>query len=350
MVRMMTLQNKYKIAVLGGLITLTLGIHYGWILEPIFGNAHWIHAIHGRFCYIPIVIAASWFGLRGGLYAASIISLLVLPFILGKSSVTHDFVGEVVEIIFYFAIGILTGALIDRQLRARKKQEEMRIQLERSHQLSIVGQIAAGVAHEIKNPLASIKGALEIVSDEKTSSKDKEEFTGILFSEIKRMDGTITEFLNFARPKETKLRKLDLSDLIPTTIKSLEAYASNQGVTIHQDIEGGLTIKGDREKLHEMLLNLLLNAIQVSKADSFIEVWLERQSSSTALLTIKDSGKGIEKKDIDRIFEPFYTTKATGIGLGLAIVKAIMDSHNGAIEVQSVPEHGTDIKVTFPLA
>jgi signal transduction histidine kinase len=206
------------------------------------------------------------------------------------------------------------------------------------------------VAHEIKNPLASIKGALEIISDENTSLNEKEEFKEILFSEIKRMDGTITEFLNFARPKETSLHKLDLSALIPTTIKSLEAHASSQGVSIHQDIEDGITIKGDREKLHEMMLNLLLNAIQVSESDTFIEVWLERQNSSTALLTVKDSGKGIEKKDIERIFEPFFTTKASGIGLGLAIVKAIVESHNGFIEVRSVPGHGTDIKVSLPLA
>jgi len=344
-----TLQDKYKAAILGGLITITLGIHYGWIIEPIFGHVHWIHAIHGRFCYIPIVIAASWFGLRGGIYAATIISVLVLPYIFGQASETHDFVGEIVEIIFYFAIAILSGALIDRQLLARKKQEEMRLQLERSHQLSMVGQIAAGVAHEIKNPLASIKGAVEIISDKNTSADDKEEFRGILFSEIKRMDSTISEFLNFARPKETKLEKLDLSELIPATIKSVEAHALHQGVTIQQDIEDGIVIMGDKEKLHELMLNLLLNAIQVSEPDSIIEVWLERQNSSTAVLAIKDSGEGIKEADIDRIFEPFYTTKASGTGLGLAIVKAIVESHNGNIEVESRPGQGAQFEVTLPL-
>ncbi len=346
---MKTLQTKYKTAILGGLITLTLGIHYGLILEPIFGQAHWIHAIHGRFCYIPIVMAASWFGLRGGVYAASIISLLVLPYVFVRVSGAHDLVGEIVEIIFYFAIAILSGALIDRQLLARKKQEEMRIQLERSHQLSIVGQIAAGVAHEIKNPLASIKGALEIISDENTSPDDKEEFRGILFSEIKRMDGTITEFLNFARPKETKLERLDLSELIPTTTKSVEAHALKLGVTIQKDIEDRIIIHGDKEKLHEMMLNLLLNAIQVSKPESIIEVWLEKRNTSTAILTIKDSGEGVEEADVDRIFEPFYTTKASGIGLGLAIVKAIVESHDGNIEVESQPGQGTKIVVSLPL-
>jgi signal transduction histidine kinase len=335
--------------ILGGLITLTLGIHYGWILEPIFGSAHWIHAIHGRFCYIPIVIAASWFGLRGGVYVASIISLLVLPFVFVQVSGAHDLVGEIVEIIFYFAIAVLSGALIDRQFLARKKQEEMRIQLERSHQLSMVGQIAAGVAHEIKNPLASIKGALEIISDEKTSPKDKEEFKGILFSEIKRMDGTITEFLNFARPKETKLERLDLSELVPATVKSIEGHASKQGITIHKDVEDGIIIKGDKEKLHELMLNLLLNAIQVSESESTVEVWLEKRNSSSALLAIKDSGEGVKDSDLDRIFEPFYTTKASGTGLGLAIVKAIVESHNGNIEVESRPGQGTKIEVSLPL-
>lgn len=346
---MQTLKARHKIAILGGLITITLGIHYGWIIEPIFGHVHWIHAIHGRFCYIPIVIAASWFGLRGGLYAASIISILVLPYVFGQTSQVHDFAGEIVEIIFYFAIAVLSGALIDRQLLARKKQEEMRIHLERSHQLSMVGQIAAGVAHEIKNPLASIKGALEIIGDKGTSSAEKEEFRGILFREIKRMDSTITEFLNFARPKVTKLEKLELSDLIPATIKSVEAHALHQGVTIQQDIEDGIVIQGDKEKLHELMLNLLLNAIQVSRPESIIEVWLEKKNASMAVLTVKDSGEGIEESNLERIFEPFYTTKAAGIGLGLAIARAIVENHNGTIEVESQPGQGAKFEVSLPL-
>jgi len=171
-------KKSQKIALIGFVITLTLGIHYGWLIEPFFRHVHWLHALHGRFCYIPIVISASWFGLRGGIYTAGLISVLVLPYILGQDLETHEIAGEFTEIVFYFAIALLTGALIDRELFARKKHQEAQLQLERSQKLSLVGKIAAGVAHEIKNPLASIKGAFEIIFDRKTSDKDKGEFQG----------------------------------------------------------------------------------------------------------------------------------------------------------------------------
>ena len=103
--------NAFKILVLAGVTVLTLGVHYGWLIEPIFGHVHWIHAIHGRFCYIPIVMAASWFGIRGGLYAATTISVLVLPYVFIFAGETRDLAGELAEIIFYYAIATLIGVL-----------------------------------------------------------------------------------------------------------------------------------------------------------------------------------------------------------------------------------------------
>ena len=124
-----------KVGILMGIIALTLGIHYGWLIEPIFGHIHWVHAIHGRFCYIPIVIAAIWFGTRGGFLVAAIISILVMPYIIGANLEAHSLADEFTEIVFYFAIALLSGALIDRELRARKRAQDARLQLERSQKL-----------------------------------------------------------------------------------------------------------------------------------------------------------------------------------------------------------------------
>jgi signal transduction histidine kinase len=341
--------NKFKITVIAAVTSFTLGVHYGWILEPLFGESHWVHAIHGRLCYIPIVIAASWFGLRGGLYTAAIISALVLPLVFGSSLGIHDMAGEITEIIFYFAVAVLTGGLIDREFFARRHQEEMRVQLERSRQLSKVGQIAAGVAHEIKNPLVSIKGAVEILSDESTLPAEKKEFSDILHSEIKRMDGTISDFLKFARPRETILKRMNLSESLKASIKQIETHASQVGVSINYDIDDDINVKGDEEKLHEMTLNILLNSIQVSDSDSMIAVDLKSIDKSRACLVFKDTGSGIAKEDIDRIFEPFYTTKPTGTGLGLAIVKSIIEDHRWTIDVNSEPNSGTCVEIILPL-
>lgn len=341
--------QKVKIGIIAAVTTLTLGIHYGWVLDPIFGESHWIHAIHGRFCYIPIVIAASWFGIRGGMYVATTISILVLPLIFNSGLSDHYFAAEMVEILFYFAIAGLTGGLIERELAARKKQEGMSLQLERSKQLSRVGQIAAGVAHEIKNPLASIKGAIEIINDDQTSEAERKEFNSILIKEVKRMDATITEFLAFARPRETKRSPIDLSDTIRKSVKQIEAHANREGISVFSDIFNGLRINGDEEKIHEMTLNILLNAVQVSPRGSTIRVTMEETPDNRAHLKFEDCGPGIDEKDIDKVFEPFFTTKSSGTGLGLAIVKSIVDNHEGDISIESKKDLGTTVNVLLPL-
>lgn len=337
-----------RISVISSLAALTLGIHYGWVLEPLFGHAHWVHAVHGRFCYIPIVIGASWFGLRGGLIVAAAISLLVLPLILGSDMETHDPVSELVEIVFYFAIAVLAGALIDRQIAAKNEQAETQLQLERSQKLATVGQIAAGVAHEIKNPLASIKGAFEIMGDEATSEQEKDEFRQIITNEIKRINGTVTEFLGFARPAESKTEVLDLEDVLRTSIKQMETQAAAAGISIHDTIDRRVRIVGDRERIHQMMLNVLLNAIQASEKGSVVEVSLSERDPKLAVINVKDSGAGMSEEDLGRVFEPFFTTNPSGTGLGMAIVKSIVESHMGDITVKSEIKQGTEVEITLP--
>lgn len=339
--------RRYKIATIAAITLLTTAIHYGFVLEPIFGDAHWIHAVHSRFCYIPIVIAAAWFGLRGGLWTATAITITVLPYVFGSQSSEHNFAGELVEIVFYFALALLIGALVDREWRARRRQQETQLQLERSQKLSLVGQVAAGVAHELKNPLASIKGAVEIISDDNTTDNERGEFKEILFREIKRMDGTVTEFLEFARPKPTRMEKIDLSQLVQSSLRQLEAQAAKESIRISEEVESGALIEGDREKLHQLILNIVLNAIQASSAGGTIEVGL-RSRVQEVELRFHDNGQGISAGDLERVFEPFYTTRASGSGLGLAIVKSIIDAHGGTIEIQSAVDEGTTVTVKLP--
>jgi signal transduction histidine kinase len=340
--------TKTRILILTAITALTLTLHYGWLVEPLFGHVHWLHSVHGRFCYIPIVMAAAWFGLRGGLVTAGIISFLLLPYIFGVTGGTRDITREVAEIIFYFAIAILSGVLVEREFAARRKQQEAQLKVERSQKLSLVGQLAAGVAHEIKNPLASIKGAADILSEEETAQDEREEFKGILRNEIKRIDSTVTEFLKFARPKETKKERVNLSKIVMAAIRQVQAQANRQGVSIDTFIEDGIDVNGDPEKLHQMILNLILNAIQASREGGAIRVEMNDEIPSAARLEIVDKGAGIKQNDIEHIFEPFFTTKSSGTGLGLAIVKDIVDNHNGEISIDSEEGKGTKILVTIP--
>lgn len=341
--------NTFKIVLIAGLTGLTIGVHYGWLVEPFFGHVHWIHSIHGRFCYIPIVIAASWFGLRGGLVTAGAITVLILPFVLRSLGDTSDFIGEMADIVFYFAIAVLIGVLVDREFKARRREQEAQLQVERAHQLSLVGQIAAGVAHEIKNPLASIKGATDILTDEATGPAEREEFKEILRNEVRRIDTTVGEFLEFARPKETKLETVDLTATVRSSLRQTEADAKRQGLAIESELDGEITVSGDREKLHQLTLNLVLNAIQATRAGDTISVRLDRAGrNGGARLTIADTGSGIATDDLEHVFEPFFTTKSSGTGLGLAVVKAIVGDHKGEISITSEKGRGTTVVITLP--
>ncbi|MDH3889632.1 MAG: ATP-binding protein [candidate division Zixibacteria bacterium] len=346
----MTTDNKVKIVSVAGLIGLTVGIHYGWLLEPLFGESHWIHAIHGRFCYIPIVVAATFFGMRGGLWAAAAISALVMPFVLSGEHTDHNLAGEIVEILFYFAIAILTGALTDRERISRRRHEQAQLQLERSHKLSMVGRMAAGVAHEIKNPLASIKGGVEIICSDSTGNDERQEFRDIVGSEIKRIDGTVQEFLDFARPRESQPEEIDLSEVVAAGVRQIESQASSAGVTVAHISGSGVVVSADREKIHQVLLNLLLNAIDASVKGGKINVNVSAVNDSAATMTVRDFGQGVNSADSERIFEPFYTSKTKGSGLGLAIVKSIVESHQGTVELGTVSGPGALFRVTLPLS
>ncbi|NIM65842.1 MAG: hypothetical protein GTO51_07635 [Candidatus Latescibacteria bacterium] len=339
---------KSKLLLLAAAIVFTLAFHYGWFVELLFGPVHWVHAVHGRLCYIPIVIAATWFGLRGGLYTAGVISVLILPYILGFLKAPYELANEMAEIVFYFAIAVLIGVLAEREFKARRKQQEAQLQMERSQKLSLVGQLAAGVAHEIKNPLASIKGAADILTDDDTSHADREEFKGLLQNEIRRIDATVAEFLEFARPKETRLEKLDLTKTVEATLRQIEAQARREGLSIETDLHEGVVVNGDGEKLHQIVLNLILNAIQASQEGNTIRVSLIDRNTNGAQLVIADTGVGIAASDMEHIFEPFFTTRSSGTGLGLAVVKDIVDSHSGEITIESKVGRGTKVTVTLP--
>jgi signal transduction histidine kinase len=341
-------KNSTKLYILTGVVALTLSVHYGWLIEPFFGHVHWLHAVHSRFCYIPIVVAAAWFGLRGGLLTALIISLAILPYVFNSNLEAHSIADEITEIVFYFAIALLAGGLIEREFRARKKAEDIRLQLEQSHKLSLVGQIAAGVAHEIKNPLASIKGAVEILCDDTTSANDREEFKSIVQKEVKRINGSVADFLEFARPSETRLHEIKLDEIVRSTIKQVQPQARKNDITIVSQLEEQVKILGDEEKVHQVMLNLLLNAVDASQTASSVIVVLQTDNNS-ALISIQDSGKGISDENAARIFEPFFTTKTSGTGLGLAIAKNIVERHGGKISLSNNSKGGAVAEIMFPL-
>jgi two-component system sensor histidine kinase HydH len=347
------MKNNTKIMVVM-LITLgTLSIHYyNLIFAGVLGHSHLMHAIHGRLCYIPIVLTAFWFGLRGGLLTASVISAFsVLYIYIQPMDMPHDIYGEITEIAFYFAIGGFSGILLDSERSSRNKKEEAERRLQQAEKLSLMGQMVASIAHEIKNPLGSIKGAVQILKDKSTPDSDKTEFTSIIEKEVDRLDNVVRSYLSFSKPASTASIEIDINSIISGAIKQMKFQCNEKNITLNFDPINISPIMGDADKLHQLFLNIILNSMQAIPNGGRIEITCREVSDKNLIETrISDNGQGIASENLTRIFEPFFSTKTQGTGLGLATAKAIVDEHLGMIRAESTVGYGTTFVISFPAA
>lgn len=330
----------------------TVTFHYGFW----GGHQHggFLHAIHGRLCYIPIILAAIWFGIRGGMVTAAAITLMTLPYARVKGITDSDvLLGEYTEMVFYLAIGLMAGVLVEQQWRERRRNERLQRELWHRERLSSLGQMAAGLAHEVKNPLGSIQGAAEILGDDATDDPRKRELFDVLSRESRRLGAVVDHFLNFARPRPLNMAPLDLGESVTRAVGQMHIQAASRQIDIVPRIDAGLpAVTGDAEQIHQVLLNILLNAIAASPDGARIDVTVSserRHASDTVVIRVVDRGDGIAEGDLERVFDPFFSTRESGSGLGLAISHTIVQDHGGSIHIDSRPGEGTTVAVTLPV-
>ena len=274
-------------------------------------------------------------------------------------------------------IGVLYGAFgeMARQLRNRQVLLERRMILKeaeleetgarlketqkaaaRSQQLASLGRLAAGVAHEIRTPLTSLKLFLESVESEIEISPDYEEDFQVAMSQVKRMEATISRFLDFARPQDPIYSLLDVGELIEDALLVVGPKARQQETIIRKSISRLLPkFKGDKKQLGEALLNLLVNGLEAVASQGELSIIAtlgkmqgEDESRECVQIDVSDTGPGIVEENMVRLFDPFFTTKATGAGLGLAIVTSTIHRHGGEVMVQSTVGRGTTFSVLIP--
>jgi signal transduction histidine kinase len=230
-----------------------------------------------------------------------------------------------------------------------KKSQEKIIQTEK---LSSLGQLSAGLAHELKNPLTSIKMVLQAILDSSSPVEMTKEDIEVILKEFNKLDTILTRFLTFARPPRLQLRSLDLKNTVEEVISLMKAEFDRNGVTIVKETPRDLCeITGDEEKIRQVLVNLLLNSIQAMPHGGRLKITVREMAQNhhrEVLLRIEDSGKGIPEENRERIFDPFFTTKEHGTGLGLSIVYSIIKEHKGTIDLQSRIGTGTTFTIAFP--
>lgn len=228
------------------------------------------------------------------------------------------------------------------------QMRKLEFAVRQSEKMAAVGQLAAGIAHEIRNPLAGISGSVELLSQQFTTDDDKK-LGKIILKEISRLNNLISEFLDFSKPEKPPVDMVDLNSLLKEVVQSAKGATSFQ-IKVEEKLSDKAMILGHRDKLKQAFLNIVINSIQAmdGKTDSLLKVSSHTKDQSV-FVRIEDNGCGMKPETRKRMFEPFLTTKPKGTGLGLAITHKILEAHFAEIDVQSEVGKGTIFTLAFPL-
>ena len=228
---------------------------------------------------------------------------------------------------------------------------EMEQHLQRTDKLAAVGKLAAGIAHEIRNPLASVSGSIEMLSKELHVQDENKKLMNIILKETDRLNHLVNEFLDYVRPSDRKQEPFKLTHAIEET---LTAFSMNKSAMKNIELQflpqnKNTQVKGDKEKIKQVLWNLLLNAVQAMPQGGKVLIRTFQENEGYLKIEIQDTGQGIPEEDIKKIFDPFFTTKPKGTGLGLSLVHKIVENHEGRIFVNSKVGEGTTVTLLLPL-
>jgi two-component system, NtrC family, sensor histidine kinase HydH len=311
------------------------------------------HNILHHLNFLPLMIAGMLFGVRGALGTAVAGAMIGSPVIARQwTRWPLDAKDQILEFSIFVIAGLIAGYLSDRERDHRRKLEQTRQQLEdvyrelsenvermkQAERLSATGRLAASLAHEIRNPLASISGAAGILSRGAAPREYLEDSLEIIQKESQRLNKLLTGFLNFAKPRSLRLQHTEPGS----------HAAQERRIAIHQETLAQCPeIACDPEQLRQVLLNLVLNAIEASPSDSRIVLRTVLENRKVSI-EVEDCGAGIPEDVAANIFDPFFTTKPKGTGLGLAISSTIVAQHGGALTFRKNTRGGTTFRIELP--
>lgn len=239
-----------------------------------------------------------------------------------------------------------TEKLLEKDEELKKSRDA----LVRTENLIALGELSAGIAHEIRTPLTSIKLFIQSLENELPIDDEQKEGFAIIKGEIDRMEETVRSFLDFARITEFKFETVDINQIFSDVVILIKSRVKNKDIVIETNTEKLPPISGDKKQLTQVFLNLFINSIEAMPEGGKIEVSAELDiDEKYIMISFVDTGCGIEANELAYIFEPFFTTKETGTGMGLAIVYSIIEQHDGNIEVKSSPEEGTEFIISLPV-
>ncbi|HEX3681806.1 MAG TPA: ATP-binding protein [Bryobacteraceae bacterium] len=335
------------------------------------GYSHGIDSFYYAIFLIPVVSTATTFELPAVILVTAVAAAAYFSFLLpiyvdwntyqlapgqlGVMSLRASFYAIIAFLVFQQAKAKReqmkhTEEAAERLADSNRTLRQTQASLRRTERLAALGQLTAGLAHELRNPLGTIKASAEMLTKESTKRRPEvmSEMAGYIGSEVDRMNGLISSFLDFARPLQIRPAKANLRSVIDDVIRQHADSARNALVQVLVGLsDDAIEFVFDADMLKLAISNLLQNAIQASAAGQTVEIRAEI-AGRELMIFVTDHGKGIEPQHLENIFNPFFTTKPQGVGLGLAIVSKIVDEHQGRINVFSERGVGTTFEIALP--
>jgi two-component system sensor histidine kinase PilS (NtrC family) len=231
------------------------------------------------------------------------------------------------------------------EITDRKRQEQRLLE---QAALSSIGEMAAVVAHEVRNPLAGIRSGMQILSTLFPDAAEGRELIGEIIARVDSLNAVLTDLLAFARVREVRGSAIEVSTLLEDLASSMALDPAMEGIDVDIEPTPGLVVSADADQLRLVFTNLILNAAQAMSHRGRIALSAEREGTGEIAIVVRDTGPGIPEEIRGRIFEPFFSTKHKGSGLGLPTAKRIIDAHGGRLEVASSPTGGTAVHVVLP--
>jgi len=327
-------RNKYFILIIAAFSLLITSLHI-LVFEQ---QAPYV--VLEELYYIPLLFGAIMFDIKGAIFAYLIVSVSYLPFFFGgwTTGVLGIF-DRVLHLLFSGIFTFLAGFFVER---LKRQQKEM----ERNRYLSNLGQVAATIVHDLKNPLITVLGFARRIQEGKGNTNTA---AGAITESAENMQRIVNDVLDFAKPIQLKLKDDDTRNVIRQAVEACKAKAGEKGVALSVDLPDiPVTLATDSFYIQRALVNLISNAIEASDKGQEVEISTVT-SKRGVVITIKDHGSGMDRETIENIFIPFYTKKRGGSGLGMAIAKKIIEGHRGKIRIESKPQRGTEIIIELLL-
>ncbi|MGH9653991.1 MAG: sensor histidine kinase [Bryobacteraceae bacterium] len=338
----------------GQIASVALKLILCWL---VMGYTHSIDSFYYLIFLIPVISAATTFEALGVTVVTAIASLGYFAFLLPIfiDWTTYQMPPGLISLMFlricFYAI---VAFVVYQQAKAKRREMERtklaEASLRRGERLAALGQLTAGLAHELRNPLGTIKASAEMLAKPSTRQRPEvmAEMAEYIGSEADRMNGLVSTFLDFARPLKLHPVQADLRPVLEDISQSLNEAAHSRGITISIELHPEpFSFTFDPALLRIAISNLMQNAIQASAAGGRVDMRAEERGGNI-LIFVSDHGEGIQPQHLENIFNPFFTTKPAGTGLGLAIVSRIVDEHHGRVTVFSQPGAGTTFELTLP--